>query len=239
MRTWGQLTGDNATVEIVSTLQHYQFCEHFDGDWDTTYYSAPKYLSLHRFTSGQPLQEFWTKEITGEDWRAFVYLPQFPGYFFAVVDGSFSQFRGGDGSLFQSSPDVPEGDLYWARPFADSLDRLIALDGNTVSIYVPDIVTGTGDDVPDALPGAFRLSEPYPNPFNPSVSFSIRLPVKSVMTVRVYNALGQEVEQIYHGPLPAGERTFVWDAGGHPSGVYFIRATTEAGTLTKKAVLLK
>ena len=239
MRTWGQLAGDSTTVEILSTLEHYQYCEYPSGDSDIVLHLESEYLSLHRFNSNQPLQEFWTKDITGEDWRASVYLPQFPGYFFAIVDSAFSQFRGGDGSLFQSSPTAPSGYLYWARPLADSLLRLIALDGNEIGLYRPDIVTAVGDDQPHALPGAFTLSDPYPNPFNPSVSFSITLPARTGLTLSVYNALGQEIEQIYRGELPAGEQTFVWDATDRPSGVYFIKASTEAGSQTKKAVLVK
>ena len=59
------------------------------------------------------------------------------------------------------------------------------------------------------------------------------------LTLSVVNSLGQPVRTLFSGELNAGERTFFWDAGGNPSGVYFISVcgdgmcTTHAMAVTR------
>jgi hypothetical protein len=100
-----------------------------------------------------------------------------------------------------------------------------------------------------ALPQAFVLNQNYPNPFNPSTHIRFELPKAAVVTLSVYNSLGQEVRRLVNGQKPAGYHTIVWngkDQNGRPapSGVYHYRLQAEGASgasfvATKKMVLAK
>ena len=88
------------------------------------------------------------------------------------------------------------------------------------------------------------MSQSYPNPFNPTTTIEFNLPKRSHVTVRVYNVLGQQVQNLVDQEFSAGNYKVTWDGstadGGHAStGVYFYRIVTDDFTETKKMVLLK
>jgi hypothetical protein len=105
-----------------------------------------------------------------------------------------------------------------------------------------------------SVPSAYVLRQNYPNPFNPSTSINFELPVTSIVTIRIYNILGQEVTSILRDELlQEGEYSETFDAalhGGLSSGVYFCSMTAKplddagvtAGTAfsaVKKMMLIK
>jgi hypothetical protein len=80
----------------------------------------------------------------------------------------------------------------------------------------------------------------YPNPFNPTTTISITLPVKTMVDLIIYNALGQEVVRLVKGEhLNAGSYEYNWDASSLPSGIYFYHLRTKEFTRTQKMMLLK
>jgi len=93
------------------------------------------------------------------------------------------------------------------------------------------------------LPTEYALSQNFPNPFNPSTSFSLSLPEASDYTIRIFNIAGQLVRS-FDGHLEAGNHTITWDGDnnqGHKvaSGAYFYRADANGFTETRKMMLLK
>ena len=89
------------------------------------------------------------------------------------------------------------------------------------------------------LPAYFGLDQNYPNPFNPSTTISFTIPLKSFVSLKVFDALGRKVSTIVSEEMHAGRYSRQWNAEGLPSGVYFYHL--EAGTYhdTKKLLLLK
>jgi len=64
-----------------------------------------------------------------------------------------------------------------------------------------------------APPTTFQLFPNYPNPFSRSTTISFDLVEGSVVTLTIYNVLGQRVRRLIdHEPLVAGRQTFSWDA---------------------------
>jgi photosystem II stability/assembly factor-like uncharacterized protein len=90
-----------------------------------------------------------------------------------------------------------------------------------------------------SAPSAFSLGQNYPNPFNTETVIPFDVPSPSVVTVRVYNTLGQMVASIINQEFGPGSHTFTWDAAGYASGVYFIRLEASGFMQTRKAMLLR
>ena len=84
------------------------------------------------------------------------------------------------------------------------------------------------------------LSPAYPNPFNPQTSFSLEVDERQEVKVEVFNLLGRSVKVLFEGTMEANDtRTFTFDAGDLPSGIYLYRVQGENFTATRQMTLLK
>ena len=95
------------------------------------------------------------------------------------------------------------------------------------------------EQVDDEVPDAYRLDPNYPNPFNPTTTFSFALPNATHVTLTVYDATGAAVTTLVDQPLAAGRYTTTWEASGLASGVYVAQMHAEGFTATQKMILLK
>ncbi len=57
----------------------------------------------------------------------------------------------------------------------------------------------------------------------PNTTIEYALPSRSIVTLRIYNTLGQLVETLRDGQEDAGYFEVVWNPSGLSSGVYFYR----------------
>jgi hypothetical protein len=78
-------------------------------------------------------------------------------------------------------------------------------------------------EVDVTVPAEFRLDQNYPNPFNPGTKITFSLNVDSKVTLKVFNALGQEVALLINKDLTSGNHNYDFNAAGLNSGVYFYR----------------
>ncbi|MEK7263575.1 MAG: T9SS type A sorting domain-containing protein, partial [Bacteroidota bacterium] len=94
-------------------------------------------------------------------------------------------------------------------------------------------------------PLQFRLDQNYPNPFNPQTTLSFGISNSSLVTLKIYNVLGQEVATLLDNELmEAGTHGLQFDASRLSSGVYFYRLNVQGengATFVKsmKMVLMK
>ena len=124
----------------------------------------------------------------------------------------------------------------------DAAGAVIALtDGATLTIPASEggetsvqLVAGQ-----ESLPTEFALGQNYPNPFNPVTKVSFSLPADEMVSIRLYNVLGNEVATIASRRFEAGRHDVEFNADGLPSGVYIY--TMRAGTFaaSRKMVLMR
>ncbi len=142
--------------------------------------------------------------------------------------------------------------IHWDSTFLDSMHRGwhptgircwdgsewvtmpgVAVSGATISfatsqVYsavavagAPGSATGVGNS--GDLPQTFSLGQNYPNPFNPSTTIRYRVPEESMVTLTVYNLLGQPAGTLVGGAESAGYHEIQWSGSGMASGVYYYR----------------
>lgn len=90
------------------------------------------------------------------------------------------------------------------------------------------------------LPGSPALEQNYPNPFNPSTEITVRLNQNGMMSLKIYDDLGQLVKVVDQGFRRAGRYSYNVDMDNLASGVYF--DTLKQGTdvvITQKMLLLR
>lgn len=88
-------------------------------------------------------------------------------------------------------------------------------------------------------PVQFHVSQPYPNPFNPSTTIALTLPKDTRLMLSIFNVSGQRVAVLANEKIKAGKYSFLWNATGMPSGVYLCRVQIEHASEMKKVLLLK
>jgi len=119
--------------------------------------------------------------------------------------------------------------------------------GDVIRIFnyvrlVRDLETSSYDETRGSLPQTIELAQNVPNPFNASTVIRYSLPETVVMRLAVFDALGRQVAILAEGAQAAGIHHAAWSGQtllAAPSGVYFYRLNTPAGSFTRKMVLVK
>jgi photosystem II stability/assembly factor-like uncharacterized protein len=93
----------------------------------------------------------------------------------------------------------------------------------------------TGSEVPKE----YSLLQNTPNPFNPVTRIVYELPESGLIKLKVYDALGKEVETLVNQKQTAGSYSVDFNAASLPSGIYFYKIVTEKFSETKKMILVK
>ena len=89
------------------------------------------------------------------------------------------------------------------------------------------------------LPERFELGTASPNPFNPTTEISYALPHADIVTLTVFNTLGQRVAVLQDGWMEAGWHQVQFDGAQLSSGIYFYALQAGSFVETKKMLLVK
>ncbi|MEO8664788.1 MAG: T9SS type A sorting domain-containing protein [Ignavibacteria bacterium] len=98
--------------------------------------------------------------------------------------------------------------------------------------------TGIGN-TNGAVPVSFNLSQNYPNPFNPKTIIHYEIKGPAYVSLKVYNALGNEIESLVNEKQNAGTYEITFDGVSLASGVYFYRLNAGEFSETRRMVLVK
>ena len=168
-----------------------------------------------------------------------VFSPNPAGYFsrFDKEEGRLSVAAARRGKKWSANG---QGDLLklYVRLYEDGFPTSLQLEANMLSsTYHPLQLKVLNDPAALALPKDFSLEQNYPNPFNPITTIPFRIPAVDIVSgsrgsvivsVDVYNALGQKVRTLVNESLAPGYYREVWDgrnSGGQGvgTGMYFYR----------------
>jgi hypothetical protein len=142
-------------------------------------------------------------------------------YTYSTIDGRFND------------SDVEIGNTYYYK--------IVAVDfaGNQseYSEQVYALITDVNADI--EIPTVYELGQNYPNPFNPSTVINFSLPESGMVTLKVFDILGQEVAELVNEVKQAGIYNVSFDASNMTTGLYIYRIESGAFTATKKMLLVK
>ena len=113
-----------------------------------------------------------------------------------------------------------------------------------VSAYVDAVLTGFGEagvilsEEPTVVTG-YLLDQNFPNPFNPTTDIKYQLPASGIVTLTVYNAMGQEVATLIDQNQNPGAYRVSWNANNLPTGIYFYQLQVNDFQDVRRMMLLK
>jgi hypothetical protein len=150
----------------------------------------------------------------------------------AIVDSMKWDFVAGVDSANQRPRAIdfaPDGNTAYVGSFGtNSLPMMQKIE------YVTSV-----EEVKGQMPKNYTLGENYPNPFNPTTNIKFSIPESGMVTMKVYNTVGQEVATLVQEQKSAGEYNVSFNAGNLPSGVYIYQIQVNDFTASKKMMLMK
>ena len=79
----------------------------------------------------------------------------------------------------------------------------------------------------------------FPNPFNCSTVITFTIPESDLITISIYNTLGQRVCNLVNRYFEIGKHSILWDASNYSTGIYFIHLKASSHTQVLKCSLIK
>jgi hypothetical protein len=110
---------------------------------------------------------------------------------------------------------------------------------NSIQLFGKSVHVSFGDVSDNDFINGFRLSQNFPNPFNPTTTISYSVKEYSNVLIKVFDILGNEIVTLVNEGKSAGEYQVNWNAADLPSGVYFYQLRARDFLETKKMILLR
>ena len=201
----------------------------------------------------------WTQKCRDGDFpiepRALALTPAGGALVAGLTHDPFPYNTGSNMKLIRIAPD---GALLWTTSFGrqgdDAATGVAVLPDNSFLVAGWSNTDSTRNDVmlvrtqPDSvaagdsyhlpLPDYWTLTA-YPNPFNAMSQIRLTLSHPSLVQLRIYDVLGQEVTILTHTLITSGTHEYRFDAQGLSSGIYFAVADFPGRHLTQKLLLIR
>jgi hypothetical protein len=168
---------------------------------------------LKNFTkNGRQVVDIW---IAGRDANAFRIVYPFTWPY--TIDP-----QSGDSIIVKFQP--PHAGVFFAQLFI-ALDGGDTLQPRALNGYAN--TTGVNDG---ATPGAFTLSQNYPNPFTTATALQYTLPARADVSLVLFDVMGRALRTLDAGMRDAGSHPITVDATGMPAGLYYYELRVNGAT---------
>ncbi len=176
--------------------------------------------------------------------RLSIWSGDFPINRFYVQEPTVFIAAGTDGMRIvdYSQPDHPVETGFYATedPVLDvnaMRNVVYAVDGRTLKAFDVSRALGVSNESVRE-PFEYGMLPAYPNPFNACTNISIYLPASRWISLTVHDVLGHKVRMLANGRFETGQNVVFWDAGGVPSGTYFVKLKDGKGYHRSQRVVL-
>ena len=89
------------------------------------------------------------------------------------------------------------------------------------------------------IPRDFNLMQNYPNPFNPVTTIKFEIPKKSFVSLKVYNLLGEEINELAGKEFFSGVHSVIFNASHLASGICFYTLRAKNFMQTRKMFIIR
>lgn len=133
-------------------------------------------------------------------------------------------------------------DLVPNRDGSDTLIGVEELEFNNIVFTLEEILTSHEDK--NNLPTNYALKNPFPNPFNPITQIQFDVPEQNIINLSIFDLNGKLVKVLTSKEYMQGRYYLNWNAKNDygqdiPSGMYFVRLSSDSYSDTKKILFLK
>jgi hypothetical protein len=97
----------------------------------------------------------------------------------------------------------------------------------------------TVESNPESIPLEYDLEQNYPNPFNARTSIRYALKADGFVTLRIYDAVGREIDMLEARNKKAGFYEIGFDSESLSSGLYFCKLSVNGFHAVRKLIVLK
>jgi len=119
--------------------------------------------------------------------------------------------------------------------FTSSNNGYVVGHNNTIIKYGTPLATKDENSIPTSI----ELKQNFPNPFNPTTTISFNLDQERLVSLKVYDIIGNEVATILNERLNSGEHNIDFDGNGLANGMYVYELKSGEFIQTKKMLLMK
>lgn len=100
------------------------------------------------------------------------------------------------------------------------------------------LLTNVNQYANEVIPSEHGLIN-YPNPFNSTTQINAKIAKSGILSIKVYNLIGEEVSEIVNNYYEAGTHKFIFNANELSSGVYLLRMSIGQHYFNHKIILMK
>ncbi len=196
--------------------------------------------SLHGIATGET--DFWTKDgdKTWTEGSGGAWDVAFPDSSHAWELFWFSSDGGITWKFYDPGSGIPVV-VYYGISFPDSTHGWACGEYGTIIHY--NLKTG----IEETFKGKPMINQLNirPNPFGQTTAINYQIASRSLVTIKLYNAVGRLTKSLVNATKPAGSYKIYWDGENDfgqwlPNGVYFCQLEVAGkGKITKKLVLMK
>jgi hypothetical protein len=138
-------------------------------------------------------------------------------------------------TFYWIDPDVyiggPNYNYYYVKP--NNSNAISNIVGTSVSFYKRN------NDYNNFQDPESKLSQNFPNPFNPITKITYTIPEKTFVQLKIYDPFGKEVAVLVNESKEVGNYEVEFNAGNLASGIYFYQLKTTGFISTKKMLIVK